>query len=208
MPVPNSKSAPPRIVIQLPSPAVDGGRYPAKRIVGDTVHVSADIFRDGHETLRAAVRYRGPGEEDWREAPMERIDAHLAGDRRAGRFPVDRMGRWQYGIQAWTDPFASWRDELQRKLAAGQHDLAGELSEGELLIAGAAERAQGPDRSLIEHALRSVRGDIPEEAKHDAVLGNELFGAIERSSPRHEPVSLAEPLELDVDRERALRRLV
>ena len=37
MPVPNTKGNPPRIVIQYPAPTVDAGRYPAKRIVGDTV---------------------------------------------------------------------------------------------------------------------------------------------------------------------------
>jgi starch synthase (maltosyl-transferring) len=201
---PREQSAPPaRILIERPEPMIDCGRYPAKRTVGDLVEVSADIWRDGHELLRAAVRYRGPGEEDWREAPMARIDAHLAGDRWAGRFTVDRMGRWEYSIEAWTDPFATWRDELQRKLAAGQHDLAGELSEGELLLAEAAERAEGPDRSLIEHALRSLRADIPPEAKHDAALGGELFAAIERSSPRHEPTALAHTPAIEVDRERA-----
>src|ERR1700733_6842778 len=55
-----SKQPPARIVIQYPQPAVDGGQYPAKRCVGDTVVVSADIFRDGHDILRAVVRYRPP----------------------------------------------------------------------------------------------------------------------------------------------------
>ena len=55
----NRKSGPPaRIVIQYPTPAVDGGRYAAKRCVGDTVTVEADIFRDGHDLLRAVVRYK------------------------------------------------------------------------------------------------------------------------------------------------------
>ena len=50
-----------RIVIQYPAPAVDDGRYPAKRCVGRHRAVEADIFRDGHELLRAVVRYTGPG---------------------------------------------------------------------------------------------------------------------------------------------------
>ena len=53
-----AKQPPPRILIQFPPPAVDGGRYPVKRCVGDRVDVSADIFRDGHDLLRAVVRYR------------------------------------------------------------------------------------------------------------------------------------------------------
>ena len=51
---------PARIVIQLPLPAVDGGAYPIKRCLGDTVEVSVDVFRDGHELLRAVVRSTAP----------------------------------------------------------------------------------------------------------------------------------------------------
>ena len=53
-------SPPERIVIQCPSPSVDDGSYPAKRCVGDRVRVEADVFRDGHDLIRAVVRYRGP----------------------------------------------------------------------------------------------------------------------------------------------------
>ncbi len=74
-----------RIVVQYPAPAVDDGRYPAKRCVGDRVTVEADVFRDGHELIRATVRYLGPGDEQWREAELLRIDAHLGGVRWAGR---------------------------------------------------------------------------------------------------------------------------
>ena len=51
-----------RIVIQYPSPSVDDGRYPAKRCVGDRVTLQADVFRDGHELIRATVRYRAPAQ--------------------------------------------------------------------------------------------------------------------------------------------------
>ena len=105
-------------MIQYPTPAVDGGRYPVKRCVGDRVEVQADVFRDGHDLLRAVVRYRAPGDDGWREAEMQRIDAHLGGVRWAGEFEVDRPDRWEYTIEAWTDAFGTWRDELERKVAA------------------------------------------------------------------------------------------
>ena len=77
---------------------------------------------------------------------MRRIDA--APRRRAlgGRVRRRPPGRWQYTIEAWTDVFATWRDELERKVAAGQHDLAGELSEGLRAAAGRrrARRAKQP----------------------------------------------------------------
>ncbi|MBV8430529.1 MAG: DUF3416 domain-containing protein, partial [Solirubrobacterales bacterium] len=196
---------PARIVIQYPTPAVDGGHYAAKRCVGDVVHVEADIFRDGHELLRAVVRFRGPGGGRWRETELQRIDAHLGGVRWAGSFKVERSGRYQYTVEAWTDVFGTWRDEFERKLTAGQHDLAGELSEGELLLRGALENARsGGDRKLIEHALLSLSdAGAPESAKHDVVLGPELLEAVERTQERHGSVTLQRPLSIEVDRTRA-----
>ena len=35
-------------------PCVDGGRYPVKRIAGESVEVWADIFREGHDVFAAA----------------------------------------------------------------------------------------------------------------------------------------------------------
>src|ERR1035437_8048970 len=76
-----AQSSPSRIVIQYPSPAIDDGRFAVKRCVGDTVTVSVDVFRDGHEIIRAVVRYRSPGDSRWRETDLRRIDAHLEGVR-------------------------------------------------------------------------------------------------------------------------------
>ena len=127
-------SAPDRIVIQYPEPALDGGRFAVKRCVGDTVAVSADIFRDGHDLLAAVVRYKPVAAKEWRESPLEPIDAHHDGVRWAGEFTVDSVGDWEYEIQAWVDGVRTWQREIERKLAAGQEDLSGELSEGEVLL--------------------------------------------------------------------------
>src|ERR687893_1025462 len=179
MPKGNRTSSPARIHIQYPQPVVDAGRYPAKRTIGDLVEVSADVFRDGHERLRAVALHRAGGTRKWAEAELHPLDAHHNGVRWGGSFVVDRPGRWDYSIEAWTDVFATWRDELRRKLAAGQHDLSGELSEGVLLLEDAAERAKGADRKLIDHALRVLRDEeILEAAKHDTALGIELLAAV------------------------------
>jgi starch synthase (maltosyl-transferring) len=205
MPPKTSTQPPGRTVIQYPAPVVDGGRYPAKRVVGDVVGVSADIFRDGHDTLRAVVRYRGAGERRWRESELRPIDAEIDGVRWAGEFEVDRPGNWRFTFEAWTDGFGTWRRELERKIEGGQLDLAGELSEGTLLLREAATRAKSrPDRALIEHAIQTLEdASVPESAKHDLMLGPELRGAIERDPVRHGAATLETMLELEVDRERA-----
>jgi len=128
MPPPETKQ--PRIQIEDVWPQIDCGRYPVKRSVGDEVEVWATIFRDGHETLGAAVLYRRPGSSEWLEAPMEPDE----NDRWHGSFTVDRPGRWTFTVQAWVDRFESWREELRRKVEAGQTDLDGELAEGAALL--------------------------------------------------------------------------
>jgi starch synthase (maltosyl-transferring) len=136
---------------------------------------------------------------------MRRIDAHLGGVRWAGAFEVDAIGRWEYTIEAWTDVFGTWRDELERKVAAGQHDLAGEMSEGILLLrAAAANAATKKDRTLIERALAILEDEeIPEEVKHDVALGAELFATVERNQERHGSATLQPSLAIEVDRVRA-----
>ena len=92
MPVPRAQQPPPRIQIERTEPIVDCGRYPIKRTVGESVTVAADVFRDGHEALRAVVRYRGPAGGRWREAPMHWIDPEGGGNRWSGTFGVDACG--------------------------------------------------------------------------------------------------------------------
>ncbi|HYI18370.1 MAG TPA: alpha-1,4-glucan--maltose-1-phosphate maltosyltransferase [Solirubrobacteraceae bacterium] len=198
------KPPPPRIHIQYPQPAVDAGAYPAKRTVGDRVEVTCDVFRDGHEKLRALVLSRPAGARTWAEHELRPLDAHHNGVRWGGSFVADELGRWEFTICAWTDVFGTWRDELRRKLEAGETALAGELSEGVVLLRDAATRAKGADKKLIEHALRILDDpDILEAAKHDAAMGHELLAAVERCAERHGYAELAPALRLDVDRERA-----
>jgi starch synthase (maltosyl-transferring) len=196
---------PPRIQIEDPRPLIDCGRYAAKRTIGDTVGVRATIFRDGHDVLRAVVQFRRAGEDAWGERPMRRIDAHVAGDTWAGDFEVDAIGPWEWTITAWSDAFASWRDELGRKVAFGQTGLAGELSEGAVLLRGAVARATDPgDRALIERALATIDDVATDEPpKLDAALHHDLFSAVSRYPDRVGATTMSTPVAIEVDRVRA-----
>jgi len=199
-----SQPPPSRIQISQPAPMIDCGRYPSKRTVGDSVTVSADIFSDGHDVLRAVVKSCPPGGEGWHERPLRRIDAHVDGDRWAGDFAVDAIGRWSWTIEAWVDAFASWRDELRRKVDAREPDLSGELSEGVVMLEQAAKRAKGADRKAITQALTRLRDEgIPAQARHEAALDPELLEAVSRHPDRSRSTVMPDSLHVDVDRERA-----
>jgi starch synthase (maltosyl-transferring) len=205
MPAPKRTQPPSRIRIRPLGPVIDCGRYAAKRCVGDTVTVAADVFSDGHEKLRAVVRYRSPGGRTWLEAQMLPVDAHYNGVRWEGSFAVERPGRWELAVEAWFDLFATWRDELARKVAAAQDDLSGELSEGAVLLEEALARAGGADdKRAIQHALHLVRGeDVAAQARYDAALSPELADAMERAQERHGVTRMDKALPLSVDRVRA-----
>ncbi|HEX4521268.1 MAG TPA: alpha-1,4-glucan--maltose-1-phosphate maltosyltransferase [Gaiellaceae bacterium] len=151
-PKPPPKKRPPRIQIQSVWPSLDCGRYPVKRTAGGELDVSATVFAEGHDVVRAVVRHRAPGARKWVETPME----PLVNDRWQGSFRVETLGRWEYTIGAWIDRFASWRYELERKLAAKQEDLSAELAEGAALL--------GRKSLTVDEAL-AAEPDLPREAE-------------------------------------------
>src|SRR5690349_18031620 len=130
MPVRTLRKPQPRIRVEHVRPQIECGRFPVKRTVGEDVAVSATVIRDGHDILGAAVLYREPGKRRFQSAPLEPV----GNDVYAGSFPVTTCGRWEYLVEAWSDRAATFRDELRRKVEAGQEDLASELAEGAQLL--------------------------------------------------------------------------
>lgn len=142
----------PHLVIENVSPAVDGGRFALKRVVGDTVEVGADIYKDGHELITARVLYRGPGDVELRAVPLH-YDYDL--DRWFGRFTVDRVGQWEMQVEAWPDLFRTWRSFLEKRIEAGQ-DIAPELLEGAALVRKRLSSEDVLDRTPLENAARTL----------------------------------------------------
>jgi starch synthase (maltosyl-transferring) len=205
MPAPKRSEPPRRIRIAKPAPVLDGGRYAVKRTVGDSVAVSADIFRDGHEKLRAVVKYKAPGGRRWLESELAAVDAHVSGVRWAGEFAVETAGTWQFTFEAWTDRWATYHDELRRKVEANlDEDLSGEISEGVVLLERALARAEGEAKESIQHAYEVLTsGDAPMQQKFVVALGSELFQSMRESSEREGATTLDKPLPLEVDRVKA-----
>ena len=186
------------VVIENVAPAVDGGRYPLKREVGDALEVSADIFTDGHDALVAYLKYRRAGARVWRETPMR----HLDNDRWAGAFTLDANARFSFTIEALAEPFRSWLADLEKRHAAGQ-DAASERLEGLALIRAAAGRARGDDAGrLRRHAERLERA--ADQATAVAAAGDaELAAFMERYLDRTEATWAEREWEAVTDRERA-----
>ncbi len=186
----------PSAVIENVQPGVDGGRFAIKRVVGEEVVVTADCFAHGHERVDCAVRYRGPGERDWREVAME----PLGNDRWQARFTVDRLGPWQYGVACWIDHVASWRDGFLRRVDA--EDLRIAALAGAELVAASIANATGPAREQLVQWARSLReGDDPQQL-HALAMDDTLLALARAHAPRAGSAqTVAYPVW--VDRERA-----
>ncbi|HEY1778082.1 MAG TPA: alpha-1,4-glucan--maltose-1-phosphate maltosyltransferase [Solirubrobacteraceae bacterium] len=204
MPLPNTATPPARILIEDPRPLIDCGRYPAKACVGDRVSVSALVFRDGAAALAGVVRYRGPQDSDWSEAPLRRVSPERGQDRWEGSFVVDEQGSWRWEIEAWTDAETTWREELERKIAAGQDDLSSELAEGALLLRHAAARASGEDQRRLATAAAVLEEPGPNVGERTAcALDRELAAICTRNPDRSAAARMTPGAEVEVERLRA-----
>lgn len=131
--------APGRVVVEHLAPVVDAGRFPVKRVSGEDVVVTADVFTDGKDTVAARLLHRPPGGR-WSAVALEPV----GNDHWTARFTVERLGLHRFSVEAWVDPFRSWLVGVVAKIQAGQ-DVTVDLRIGAALVeeaaAGASSRA-------------------------------------------------------------------
>ncbi len=151
-----------RVVIAHVTPQLEAGRFPIKRVVGETVVVTADVFADGHDLLSAVVLCKGPDDTLWKSAPMET----KGNDRWLGTFGVDTIGLHHYKVQAWVDHFRTWIHEFAKRHEAGQA-LEVHLHIGAKHVEEASRRAHGQDKAILEAWAVLLRGgtDINERVR-------------------------------------------
>jgi len=118
-----------RVIIENVQPQVDGGHYPAKFTTGEYVRVTADIFGDGHDHLRAQVLYKHEKNESWSTLELK----HQSNDNWAAVFQVAEKGYYLFTIRAWVDHLETWHDGFKKKAEAAL-DLHVELMEGAALL--------------------------------------------------------------------------
>jgi starch synthase (maltosyl-transferring) len=186
-------------VIEDVSPSVDGGRYPAKRMVSEPCVVEADIFRDGHQIIRAAIKYRRKADESFSEAMMTPLD----NDRWRGTFVPTDTGRYLYTVESWTDLFASWLSDFHKKVTAGR-EVHSDLLEGVALIEKILRTARGHDHEVLADCVERLRRSANEfNTALEVVSRPEVAAAALKSADRYGLVHFAPLLELVVDRPKA-----
>ncbi len=191
---------PPTVIIEAIEPCLDGGRYPVKRVTGQELGVSADVFKDGHDVLAAVLKWRAIGSTVWLETPMIQGE----NDRWSGVCHFTENTKYEFTIEAWGDEFNSWAQEFLKKFNAGITDLTTETEEGAALIERAAARAtRKSDQDRLTAFAKELRASKPSGGAEIA-KSPELSGLISAYPDRSLSTEAKPYIQVVVDRPEAL----
>ena len=183
-----------RVVIENLKPDIEGGRFPIKRTLGETVMVEADVFVDGHDALSCALLYRPEKASEWTEVPME----FLMNDRWRAEFTVTELGRYRYCIQGWVDHFKSWLRDLRKRVEAHQ-EVATDLLIGAELVEQSAKQASAHDAERLNELVHSLRHRRDFSGPTHLAMVEDLAAAVARYAERRFASFFDRELEVIVD---------
>ena len=183
-------------------PLVSAGQYPAKCVVGELIPISATAWREGHDALGVTLHVETPYRTsfDVRMSPASEPDVFNAA------IVPDAVGYWTFRIEAWSDPYATWRSAVTKKIDAGQgaEDLANDLEIGARVLSEAAQQVDGTDRQLLLDAVDSLRSRRRRvENRVGIALSDEVVDLLDEH-PVRELVTKSRNLRIWTDRRRAL----
>ncbi|MHC1727359.1 MAG: alpha-1,4-glucan--maltose-1-phosphate maltosyltransferase [Syntrophobacteraceae bacterium] len=187
-----------RVIIENVRPSVDCGQFPAKRIVGDRVVVTADVFADGHDAIAAKLLYRGPGDSEWTRTQMR----FVVNDTWSAEFTVYEQGIYHFTVEARVDHFRTWQNGLRKKHGADQ-DVSMDILIGAELVAIAAEKREGENKSKMADLANSLRNAMSTGAAVARALGPEATHLMEQSGDLEFAGRYDQELEILVDRPKA-----
>ena len=187
-----------RIIIENVNPRLQQGDFYIKRIVGEPVHVGADVFADGHDVIACCVRYKHERERTWKEVRLE----HQGNDYWTGSFQVEKQGLYAYHVQGWVDYALNWQHGITRKLDDGQH-VKSELLEGVSYLKEILGKCSGEEKKYLKH-LQEL---FEKESRYDEAVAesrSERLRALFLKYPVKFLSSQSDDLQVYVDRKKAL----
>jgi starch synthase (maltosyl-transferring) len=161
-----------RVIIENVQPQVDQGLYPVKRTIGESVDVTADIFGDGHDHIRAHLHFKHQSASNWDVIELN----HTGNDTWHASFAASQKGIYAFKIVAWVDHFDTWYDGFKKKAAANV-DVQVELKEGAIILETLAGKT---NTSLLNYASR-LRDD--DYSKAIATVLSEEFSKLVHEYP-------------------------
>ncbi len=185
------------IIISDVKPQIDGGLFPAKRVAGDVVEVTASIYSYGIDALNARIRYRRQDEIKWSYSPMELGN----NDTWAGSFNVEEPGTYLFGIEAWVDQYGTWLQNI-KKWHMAEEDISQDLEIGYDMIRSAITASRGNARKELGKALKKATS-IPQEESLGTLSSKKIIEAVKKGQRMIRKTSSGKMLKVYVERKRA-----
>lgn len=169
-----SKQGRERVLISGIQPVIDLGRYPLKRLAGESLTVRCALTADGHDLLRGELCYRAKGKRAWQTQPLK----SLGNDQYEATIALDKPGAYEYQLRAWIDHALSWQYALRKKHEDGQ-EVTVQLQDGEPHLAWLAKKG----KKTAKTALDQLKSEP--EAILDFALSDKLAQLFEKNPARH-----------------------
>lgn len=179
-----------RVVIEGVAPEIDGGASAAKRIEGEPIIISADVYSNGHDVIDCDLLWRYKGQTQWSRKEMR----SAGNDTWSAQISPRRQGKIEYTIEAWRDPFSTLVVDIKKKLSTGQN-IALEILEIQHIL----EWTQNARSLLLLKLLQNEQN----RQNQLALLTSPDNGTMMRSWGPRESVTQYKILTIRIDRERA-----
>ena len=199
---PSGETSVGRIPIVGVQPSLEEGRWPARAVVGESVPITATIFREGHDAEGATVVITKPdGRHERLPMPLHDWGTSLY---RAAWTPKYE-GLHTFRVEAWSDPVATWLHAAEVKIHAGV-DVQLMLDEGVAVLTRARTEVRRADsrQAVIDRAIASLQdGTLAPEARLAPASSPELKDVL-TATPLRDWVSASREYPILIQRERAL----
>ena len=191
-----------RIPVTDISPAVFfGGEFvPVKAIPGESITVTASVFREGHDALGAdVVLFDATGREISRVVMQE---VWHGGDRFTADITIPGRGEFSYSIESYDHPLATWIHDAEIKIGA---DIDAELmcATGAQLFEELVTR-DSTAKSLLKPAITALKDSKLAPLNRFGIASTPEIRSYCSSHPLRRLSSLTEKYPIRADHPRAL----
>ena len=193
-----------RLGIDDVRPLISAGSVASKAVVGEVIPVTALVWREGHDAVSATLSAWAA-----RTAATSSVTMHVDPDdqdRVHGVFTPGTQGTWYFRVDAWSDPIATWKNAVTKKMAAEQSaaELANDLQHGAELFSRAALQTPSDVVEPLFTAARDLEDESLDVDKRVQVALSEEVAGILHSHPLRDLLVEGAIHEVYVERRAAL----
>ena len=193
-----------RLGIDDVRPLISAGSVASKAVVGEVIPVTALVWREGHDAVSATLSAWAARTAATSSVTMQ-VDPDDQ-DRVHGVFTPGTQGTWYFRVDAWSDPIATWKNAVTKKMAAGQSaaELANDLQHGAELFSRAALQTPSDVVEPLFAAARDLEDESLDVDKRVQVALSEEVAGILHSHPLRDLLVEGAIHEVYVERRAAL----